>query len=101
MYSLKTILPVVLYSCEALSLTLRKECWLEVFENRILRRIFGSKRDENGECRRLQNEELHGFMIIKSRRLRWVLNIAKMEKDSIWNAFQILTGKRHFGRPRR
>ena len=50
------ILPVVLYGCETWSLTLREECRLRVFENRILRRIFGSKRDENGEWRRLHNE---------------------------------------------
>ena len=43
------ILPVVLYGCETWSLTLRKESRLMVFENRILRRIFGPKRDENGE----------------------------------------------------
>ena len=43
------ILPVVLYGCEAWSLTLRKERRLRVFENRILRRIFGPKGDENGE----------------------------------------------------
>ena len=43
------ILPVVLYGCETWSLTLREECRLRVFENRILRQIFGLKRDENGE----------------------------------------------------
>ena len=53
------ILPVVLYGCETWSLTLREECRLRVFENRVLRRIFGPKRDENGEWRRLHNEELH------------------------------------------
>ena len=42
------ILPVVLYGFEAWSFTLREECRLRVFENRILRRIFGPKRDENG-----------------------------------------------------
>ena len=42
------ILPVVLYGCEIWSLTLTEECRLRVFENRILMRIFGSKRDENG-----------------------------------------------------
>ena len=56
-----TILPVVLYGCETWSLTLREECRIRVFENRILRRIFGSKRDENGEWRRLHNEELHSL----------------------------------------
>jgi hypothetical protein len=46
----------VLYGCEAWSLTLREESRLRVFENRILRRIFGPKRDENGEWRKLHNE---------------------------------------------
>jgi hypothetical protein len=53
------ILPVVLYGCETLSLTLREEHRLQVFENRV-RRIFGPKRDEvTGEWRKLHNEELH------------------------------------------
>ena len=43
------ILPVVLYGCETQSLTLREECRRDVFYNRILRRILGSKRDENNE----------------------------------------------------
>jgi hypothetical protein len=50
------IRPVVLYGCESWSLTLREECRLRVFENRVLRRIFGPKRDElTGEWRRLHN----------------------------------------------
>jgi hypothetical protein len=54
------ILPVVLYGCESCSLTLREECRLRVFENRVLRRIFGSKRDEvTGEWRRVLTEELY------------------------------------------
>jgi hypothetical protein len=54
------ILPVVLYGCETWSLTLREEHKLRVFENRVLRRIFGPKRDEvTGERRKLHNEELH------------------------------------------
>jgi len=71
------ILPVVLYGYETWSLILREECRLRVFEDRILRRIFGPKRDENGECRTLQNEALHSLYsspnivrVIKSRRLR-------------------------------
>ena len=52
---------VVLYGYETWSLTLKEECRLRVFENRILRRIFGPKRDENGEWRRLHNEELHSL----------------------------------------
>ena len=57
---LTIILPVVLYGCETWSLTLRNERRLSVFENRVLRRIFGPKRDEvTGEWRRLHNEELN------------------------------------------
>jgi hypothetical protein len=56
------ILPVVLYRCETWSLTLREEHRLRVFENRVLRRIFGPKRDEvRGGWRKLHNEELHCF----------------------------------------
>ena len=54
-----TMLPVVLYGCENWSLTLREERKLRVFENRVLRRVFGPKRDEvTGELRKLHNEEL-------------------------------------------
>jgi hypothetical protein len=54
------ILPVVLHGCETWSLTLRGEHRLRVFENRVLRRIFGPKRDEvTGEWRKLDNEGLH------------------------------------------
>jgi hypothetical protein len=71
------ILPVVLYGCGTWSLTLREECRLRVFENRVLRRIFGLTRDEvTGEWRRLHNEELYAvcyspniIRVIKSRRL--------------------------------
>ena len=53
------ILPLVLYGCKTWSLTLREERRLRVFENRVLRMIFGSKRDEvTGEWRKLHNEEL-------------------------------------------
>ena len=82
------ILPVVLYGCEAWSLTLMEECRLKVFENRILRRIIEPKRDENGERRRLYNEELHSLYrspnivrVIKSTRLRWAGRVAKMEEN--------------------
>ena len=84
----KTItLPVVLYGCEAQSLILQEKCRLRVFENRILRRLFGSKRNEIGECRKHHNEEFHSFYrspnivrVIKSRRLRWAGYVAKMEE---------------------
>jgi len=53
------ILPVVLHGCETWSLTLKEKCRLRVFENRILKRIFGPKMDEKEEWRRLHKEELH------------------------------------------
>jgi hypothetical protein len=54
------ILVVVLYGCETLSLTLREDCRLRVFENTVLRRIFGPKWDEvTGEWRKLHNEKLY------------------------------------------
>ena len=54
------VLPVVLYGCEIWSLTLREECRLRVFESRVLRKIFGRKRDEvTEEWRKLHNEELN------------------------------------------
>jgi hypothetical protein len=72
------ILPVVLYECEAWSLTVREEHKLRVFQNRLLRRIFGPKRDGVMRgWRKLHNEELHNLYsspsiirIIKSRRMR-------------------------------
>jgi hypothetical protein len=83
------ILPVVLYGCETWSLTLREEHWLRVFENRVLRRIFGPKRDEvTGEWRKLHNEELNDLYSspniirgIKSRRMRWVEHVARMWEE--------------------
>ena len=70
---------------------------LRVFETRILRPIFGPKRDEKGEWRRLHNEELHSLYrspnivrVIKSRRLRWAGHVARMEESR--SAFKILTG---------
>jgi len=73
------ILPVVLYWCETWLLTLREERKLRVFENRVLRKIFGPRRDEvTGEWRRLHNQELNDLSsspnivrVIKSRRMRW------------------------------
>ena len=95
-----------LYGCETWSLTLRKERKLRVFENMVLRRIFGPRRDEvTGEWRRLQNEELNDLYsspnivrVIKSRRMRWAGNVARMgEVRGVYK----LEGKRQLGRPRR
>jgi hypothetical protein len=71
------ILPMVLYGCETWSLTLREERRLSVYENRVLRKVFGPKRDEvTGEWRKLHNEELNDLCslpnivrVVKSRRM--------------------------------
>jgi hypothetical protein len=55
------ILPFVLYGCETWSLTLREEHRLRVFENRVLRRIFGPKREEDGSRRKLHNDEIYNL----------------------------------------
>ena len=97
-------------TCETWSLVLRKECILRVFENSIPKRIFGPKREENGEWRRLHNEELHSLYpspnivrVIKYRRFKWAGRVARMEEDR--SAFEMLigtpTGKRNLERPRR
>jgi hypothetical protein len=89
---------------------LREEHRLRVFENRVLRRIFGPKRDEvTGEWRRLHNEELNdlysspNIRMIKSRRMRWAGHVARMGKGR--GAYRILVGRpegrRQLGRPRR
>jgi hypothetical protein len=82
-----------------------------VFENRVLRRIFGPKRDEvTSEWRQLHNEELHDLYsspsiirIIKSRRVRWAGHVGRMGEKR--NACRLLVGKpegkRPLGRPRR
>ncbi|KAJ4436484.1 hypothetical protein ANN_16515 [Periplaneta americana] len=85
------ILPVVLYGCETWTLTLREEHRLRVFENKVLRKIFGAKRDEvTGEWRKLHNTELHALYSssdiirnIKSRRLRWAGHVARMDESEM------------------
>jgi hypothetical protein len=85
--------------------------YLGMFENRVLRRIFGLKKDEvTGEWRKLHNEELHDLhslpsiiRIIKVRKLRWAGHVARMGQKK--NAYRLLggkpEGKRPLGRPRR
>jgi len=71
------ILPVVLYGCETWSLTLREERSLRMFENRVLRRIFGPKRDEvTRDWSKLHNEELND--LYSSPNIVWVKKIKKM-----------------------
>jgi hypothetical protein len=88
-----------------LSLTLKEEHRLRVFENRVLRRIFGPKRDEvTGEWRKLHNEELrilysspHTSRQIKSRRLRWARHVARMGEER--NVCKVLVGRPEGKRP--
>jgi hypothetical protein len=87
-----------------------ERCWLRVFENRVLRRIFGPKRDEmTGEWRKPRNKGLYALYFlpniiraIKSRRLRWAGNVARMGKRR--GAYRALVekpkGTRPLGRPR-
>ncbi|KAJ4428334.1 hypothetical protein ANN_24353 [Periplaneta americana] len=97
--------------CETWTLTLREEHRLRMFENKVLRKIFGAKRDEvTGEWRKLHNTELHALYSsrdiitnIISRRLRWAGHVARMGESR--NAYRVLVGrpkrKRPLGRPRR
>ena len=82
-----------------------------MFENRVLRRVFGSKSDEvTGEWRKLHNEELNDlysspniFRVIKSRRMRWAGRVARMGEER--GVYRVLVGKpegkRPLGKPRR
>ena len=93
------ILPVVLYGCETWSLTLREEHRLRVFENRVLRRIFGPKRDGvTGEWRKLHIEKLNDLYsspnivrVIKWIRMRWAGHVARMEEGR--GVHRVLVGK--------
>jgi hypothetical protein len=103
------ILSTVLYWCETWSLTVRKECRLSFFKNRVLSRTFGPKRGGvRGEWRRLHNEELYALYtsrniiwVIKSRRRRWAEHGARMGER--WGAYRVLVGKpegrNHFAYP--
>jgi hypothetical protein len=103
------ILPVVLYGCETWSLILREEQRLRVFENRMLRRIFGPKTNEvTEEWRKLRSGELHNLYSspdirqIKSRRMRWAGHVAHVGEGR--NMYRVLVGrpkgKRSLERPR-
>jgi hypothetical protein len=105
------ILPVVLYECETWSLTLREYCRLRVFEHRVLKRIFGPKRNEvTGEWGKLHSEELNDLYsspnivrVIKSRRMRWAGHVARIgEERGVYRVtVGIPKGKIPLGRPRR
>ena len=105
------ILPVVLYGYQVWSHVLRKEHRLRLFENRLLRKIFGPNRDEIiGEWKRLHNKGLYDLYsspnlipVIKSRRFRWAGHVACMGTRR--GAYRVLVvrpeGKRPLGRHRR
>jgi len=102
---------LVLYGCETWPFTWWEERKLRVFENMVLRRIFGPRRDEvTREWRRLHNEELNDLYsspnivrVIKSRRMRWAGNVARMGEER--GVYRVFVGKpegrRPLGRPRR
>jgi hypothetical protein len=98
------ILPVVLYGCETWYLALREENKLRVFENRVIRRIFGPRRDEvTRKWRKLHSEELHNLYLspdiirqIKSRRMRGAGHVARMGKER--KLYEVLVGMPE-GRP--
>jgi hypothetical protein len=102
------ILPVVLYGCEILSLTVGEEHRLRVFENSVLKKIGGPKSEEDGSWRKLHNDELHDLYsspnigrAIKSRRMKWAGHVACMGEGR--GAYRVLVGrtkgKRPLGRP--
>jgi hypothetical protein len=92
------ILPVVLYGCGTWSRTLREEHRLRMFENRVLRRMFGPTRDEGtGEWRKLHSGELNNLYSspdiirqIKSRRMMWAGHVARMGEGR--NVYRVLAG---------
>jgi hypothetical protein len=103
-------LPVVLYGCETWSVTFGEEYRLRVFEKRVLRRMTGPKREEDGSWRKLHNDELHSLYtssnivrVIKSRRMRWAGHVARLGEGR--GIYRVLVGrpegKRPLGRPRR
>jgi hypothetical protein len=101
------ILQFVLYWCETLSLTLRDELRLRVFENRVLR-IFGPKGEEDRSWRKLHNDELHGLVSsskivrVTASKMRWAGHVARIGERR--GVYRILVGRsegtRPLGRPR-
>jgi hypothetical protein len=101
------VFPVVLYGCETWSFTMGEEHRLRVFENRVLRKIFGTKREEDRSWGKLHNDELHNLYsapniarVIKSRRMRWAGHVARMDEGRC--VYRVLVvrfeGKRPLGR---
>ena len=86
----------MLHGCETWPLKLREECSLRILENKILRRIFGPKRDASGKLHSLYRSP-NIVRVIKSRRLRWAGHVARVEKGR--SAFKILAGKPAGRRP--
>jgi hypothetical protein len=91
------ILPVVPYRCKTWSLTLGEEHRLWVFKNRVLRKIFGPKREEDGSWRKLHSDEHHSLYsspnivrVIKSRRMRWTGHVARMGEGR--GVYRVLVG---------
>jgi hypothetical protein len=97
------ILPVA--GCETWSLTLKNERRLRLFENTVLRKLFGAERDEvTGEWRTIHNEELYDLYclpnivrVIKTRRMRWAGHVARM--GVMRGAYRVLVGNRLGKRP--
>jgi hypothetical protein len=91
----EVVLSIVLYGCETWSLTLREKHRLNVFENRVLRRIFGPKRDEvTGDLRKLHNEELSNLCSLpniiramESRRARWAGHVERIRRRRLHIGF--------------
>ena len=98
---------MLISGCETWSLTLREERRLRGFENRVLRRVSGPKRDEvTGEWRKLHNEELsdlyslpNAVWVVKSRRMRWAGHVARM--GEVRDVYRVVVGKPEGKRPLR
>jgi hypothetical protein len=90
--------------CQTWSLTLKEKHRLRVYENRVLRRTFGPRKEEDGSWRKLHNDELHFlcsspniFRVIKSRRMGWEGHVARMREER--GVYRILVGRPECQRP--